>query len=536
MKRTTRRILALLLCCVMAASLAACGTTNNGTSPAPSASPSASGDQGSSAPSAESSAPTKDTLTIGVTGDTGTLDTVSVNGAGFLQVATCYSEPLYYYDGDGNIDWRLATSIDTVSDTEYVIHFREGVKFSNGNPFTADDFIFTLKTFQASSAGGLYLAGIDMEKTAKVDDYSAKLIYTSFANGQMKKLISMNMLDAESYNPDTASSNPIGTGPYVVEKYVVNSEVDLTARDDYWGGPVPIKHVIYKVINEDAQKTTAVETGQIDLLLGCPTSDAAYLDSLDGYSAQVVSEAFNMGVVFNMTDNSIFKNKDARYAAAYAIDKQSICKVAFDGYATPAVAPVSAFNSDWKEEYINLNDTYSHGYDLDKAKQLVDASGLAGSEVVIMTSGSTFYNLTAQVMMDSLKQVGITATIINFDQASIFTALDDTTQWDIYLQYTASPTDLGLDILTGYLSFGNSGEWAGPDYDQFMQLGLEAMVNPDKAKYAETYKQVLQIFEDSCAWYGVCDMQSIRVASDNLKGLETANTGGVFLQTGKLHW
>ena len=127
--------------------------------------------------STEPPAPARDTVYVGVDGDPGTLDPFSVSGAGFLTVMHCYSEPLWAYESADNIKYLLAESVDFVSDTEWLIHLRKDVKFSNGSPFTAPTFIFTFNHVVEIKKAFL-LASVDFEKTVAEDDYTIRLILT----------------------------------------------------------------------------------------------------------------------------------------------------------------------------------------------------------------------------------------------------------------------------------------------------------------------------------------------------------------------
>ena len=179
--------------------------------------------------------PKKDTLNSAVYGDTGTLDPVGISGTGgFLYIAPTYMEPLWDYRAGWKIEWLLATSVDDLGLNEMKIHLREGITFSNGNPLTAEDVLFTFKLWKATPNRALSVNGVDLDKTKVLDKYTLDVVFTDPTVDKMTQFSTLLVTDAESYDAKTASSKPIGTGAYVVKNYVVNSYVDLTARTDYW--------------------------------------------------------------------------------------------------------------------------------------------------------------------------------------------------------------------------------------------------------------------------------------------------------------
>jgi ABC-type transport system substrate-binding protein len=417
MKRNARKLVALLLVCLMFASVTACGSksspppaTDSGSAAAPSA-------PASNSASGESTTAKRDTLSVGVFLDTGTLDPVFMTGkGGYLSVQRCYCEPLWDYDYEtGERFWVLATAFDRISDIEYTMKIREGVTFSNGNPLTAEDVLFTMKINAADGRAFLNVKAIDLEKTKVVDDYTLDVWYTSFDASQEPGIVQMQIVDAESYDQATYSNNPVGTGPFVVTDYVVNSHVTVERRDDYWGEKPEIKTIYFKSLGELSQRVNAIETGAVDVTL-VSTMDIDYLESLGTVKTEVRNVGSSLIAQYNMGANGPLNSVEAREAVSYAINCQAIIDVAYNGKADLIDWGASESLIEIQDRYLNMSELYTDRYNIEKAKELAEKSGLVGKTLRIVTNGDANYITAAEVIQNGLEAINVDAEIINYDQ------------------------------------------------------------------------------------------------------------------------
>lgn len=532
-----KKLLAIGLCVIMVLCLAACGKTEKPDGGTPSTSATPGGSTQTNAPSsqapssapAESAAPAKDTLNIGVDSDTGSLHPFNVSG-GFLSVMNAYAEPLWTYDGTAPgfaTKWLLATSVDTISDLEYVVHLREGVTFSNGSPFTASDVIFTLNYTINESTQGYYIGAVDVPNCVAEDDYTVRLKMKYFDKTQMAGLSNITMIDEQTFDPETCGQNPIGTGPYVVTEYVVNSYVKMTARDDYWGGKPAFKYVVYKNIPEASQKVTAIETGEIDVLLSVPEPDIEYVDSLDGVSVITKAVTDQVCLTFNGCEGSPLESKEARWAVAHAVNSAGVVRVALNGNGTVAVGPYSTGCADFYPELANIHDTYAIGYDIDLAKQYAEQSGLAGKTVRLVTNGTDVYATTAQIIEQALKEIGVNAEIINLDQATVRNLIAGVEGWEIYVSWITNPSGIGADMIYAQTCKFNRAHFEHKTdvYEKLNSLGLAALALSDEDAYRAAVKTYVEAYVDECYTYGIADRNAVRAHADYIGGMTTEGFG-----------
>jgi peptide/nickel transport system substrate-binding protein len=535
MMKNAKKLLALLLACIFIAALASCangGTT--GASSAPSTAPSAAPSSApSTAPSAASTAPTSAapavdpdrTLNVAVSQDSGSLDPLTQTLGGFMDVMRTYMDVLFDFKPDGTIDWLLSTGYDTVSDTHHTLHLREGVTFSNGNPFTAEDVLFSMTIARDHPQWFMNVETVDFDKTNVTDDFTIDLWFTKYDIGQFPALMLMYIFDAESYDVDAMATDPVGTGPYIVTDYVANSHLIVEARDGYWGSAPAIKKIQFNVMNEEAQRVNAVTIGDVDSA-NIPLKDVEYIESLGNYTVMKVSAAAASVAYFNVTEGSLLGTLEAREAVMYAINRQSIVDMAYSGQSSTPRWPVSEACPDFEERFAGLSDVYKIGYDPVKAAELAKQEGLAGQTLRIMTNGSQQFITIAEIIQNNLEEIGVHSEIINYDQATYWGMMMDQNNYEIALYLIASPKRFGLDMLVAYPQFFNLG-WNDADRNAYLEIGLKGLGTPDPEARGEILYEIAKEFNEVHLWYPLAENISPYAHSKDIAGIEYYADGGV---------
>lgn len=493
MKKTAAFFLALSL----VLGLSACGS-NPGSAATGTPEPGAATD--APAPAKEKS------IVIQTYTDNGNIDPYNMNTNAYPITNNVY-EPLWW---DAS-DWQemvLATGLDATDDPlHYVVHLREGVTFSNGNPFTAEDVLFSLATYSASPNGSSIDALFDGAQSTATDDYTVDLYLKAFSPFWKQLFSSVYIIDKESYDADAIKTKPIGTGAYVVDSYTGGVGAELSANPTYWGGQPDITKFTVKEMDEDTQVTTALETGELDVSYLAPTADLWYLDDMEQFSVYIESLSKSNLTLFDQTEGSPFTSLEARKAVCYAIDNQSIISLAYEGLGNEPKSLFSTADPLYRDYHNDYSDIYKSAVsELDKAKELVAAAGLEGTEITIAVQSTPTYKTQGELMQQNLEAAGFgKVNILAIDNSSFYTALGDTSLWDIAVTGMTCADGTGLHTfqnlhtsIMSYLTF--------PNEDAFMARMDEAFAIEDDGQRQAQLDELTKTIIDECWMYNNMDM------------------------------
>src|SRR6266478_8818203 len=207
-------------------------------------------------------------------------------------------EGLIARDKDLKIIPALAESWETLEPTRWRFHLRKGVKFQNGDPFTADDVVFSADRVRAKSSNLQTVLAADA-KVVKVDDYTVDFILTSpnpILNSQWDTWYIMDKKWAEANNsvaptpvaatsPSFASLHANGTGPFTVESHEPGVKTVYKANPNWWRKPEHnLKEIVFTPIAFDATRVAALLSGEVDVIEPVPIQDITRVNASAGAS------------------------------------------------------------------------------------------------------------------------------------------------------------------------------------------------------------------------------------------------------------
>lgn len=386
-------VLAVLLIAVMV--LSACTKTNNG-------------DNNNGGNNTAGEPTTGGELTVGITADLdASLDPhVSSSSAGTREILFNVFEGLMKPDAEGNMVPAVAESYE-VNDAadEYTFTLRKGVKFHNGNEVTVGDVVYSLTRAAGLETGEPLVSDVAGITAVEGDEAAGTVKVTlSAPDTEFLAHITTAILPEGVDHADQA----IGTGPFKLTERKVQESVTLEKFADYWGEPAYLDKVTMKVIDNAETLVMSLKSGAIDMathLISSQVNELPDMNIIEGSSNAV------QGLYLNNAFEP-FQDVRVRQALCYGIDRQGILDLAFDGYGTLVGSSMfPAFGKYFVDEL-----TTHYTYDPEKAKALLAEAGQSDLSFTITVPSNMQQHVdTAQVIVEQLKAIGVTATINQVD-------------------------------------------------------------------------------------------------------------------------
>ncbi len=316
----------------------------------------------------------------------------------------------------------LATQWSVINPTTWELKLRTGVKFQNGDPFTAKDVKFNfdriLDPKTQSRQLSVYYAKV--AGVAIVDDFTVRITTNGPWPGILAAISFMRVAPADYFQKvgaDAFAQHPIGTGPYEFVSWVKDGSVTLKANPDYWRGPAKIKNVTFKVVTDNSSRVAQLLAGDADLIDNVPPSLAA---QIKGRSDLQLGTVRSMNTMF-IGMNSFVKPFDdirVRQALNYAINWQQIIDGLLNGSAVRNASSTGALT-------LGYDSTVApYPYDPAKARQLLAEAGYPQGFSTTFAGPVGRYTadkLVGEAVAGQLQQVGIRTQYEGSDFNDFFT-------------------------------------------------------------------------------------------------------------------
>ena len=473
-------------------------------------------------------------LVVGLPADPEMLDPQQYGSSNAYYVIVEMFEGLVRHKpGTAEIEPWLAEKWDISADSlEYTFHLRQGVKFHDGTPFNAEAVKWNIER-QSNQESEYYKMGtfwlwssyMWVVKSAEVvDEYTIKIIlsqpyayYLQYATGG-----SMLMVSPAAVQKDREDfvQKPVGTGPYKFISWDKGQQIVLERNEEYWGQKPAIRQVVFKPYPEDAPKTTAMLTGEVNY---APEISAIVAEQLRNSENNDVKEV-PYGAIWLLSMNvnwGPFKDVKVRQAVSHAINKQALNHDLLSDTVDTANGPISPAYPFYNPD-ITLYD-----YNPEKAKELLKEAGYEkGFEVKfdVPQGGSGMelpVEMATQVQAD-LAAVGITAKI---EITDFNTWMERIRTEDVQLaemSWNVPPT-VEDDILAnicgsrGLPSGGgfNTSWYNNPEVNKLID---DAAVTLDDAKRGEMIKQAQKIITNEAPAVWVNHMKFLYGIDKRLAG------------------
>lgn len=456
-------------------------------------------------------------IVVGITQDLDSLDPHKAKAAGTEEVLFNIFEGIVKPDKDGNLVPAVASDVAISEDgMSYTFTLRDGVKFHNGTPVTAEDVVYSLKRY----AGLLETVDPEVKVTSALSCIS-DITASEDESGKSKITLTLSEANTELLgyltgaiipkDYDKQADAPVGTGPFRFVSYTPLQSFVMEKNPDYYGDAAYLDKVTFKI-------SADVDAAFLELLAG----GIDVFPYLTSEQASQLTEKFNICVGTTNLVQALFLNHAekpfddirVRQAMCHAINRQEILDMVADGKGSLIGSGMFAGFA----KYFNADLVNTYNYDIEKAKELLTAAGYPdGFEMTItVPSNYQFHVDTAQVIVEQLKKVGVQAKIQLVEWG---TWLSDTYRGRQF-QTTIVGLDANLapsDVLKRYRSTASSNflTYNNAEFDEIFAL---AVAEADDAKKVAYYKQLQEILTNDAASVYIQDPASYVAVSKKLSG------------------
>lgn len=422
--------------------------------------------------------------------------------------------------------WRI-----NPSHTIFTFHIRTGVRFSNGEPLTGEDVVFSLK-HESSPTSTAYSftttwknVSLISPMTVQVELSKPSVAMLEYLDGAFFGIFSKHAFEREG---ETAFSlHPVGTGAFMLKSATSGfASFTLVRNPYYWRAGQPyLNEVVLNQVENASSRVLTARSGSAAIAQQIQYAQVASLESVPGVKMLIGPLWGGSYNLFNRA-KAPFNEANVRRALLYATPADEIIKSVYDGLGTPV-------NSLWGEfKYIDPSQP-SYPYDIAKAKELLKQSSVpSGFDMTInVSSGETQGELMASILQSSWAKIGIHASIQTLTSATFnanFSA--GKFQFDIF------PAELGYSIyhnpdpISYYFDNSEPG-WGPPASARFVARLSEADASTSETVRQKLFRELQREgYWEEALWLPLTSLVSLNLVNDSVRGFQVLPTSTVRLE------
>lgn len=408
---------------------------------------------------------------------------------------------LVQFDAELGIIPDLAETWEVTEDgLQYTFHLRPGLTFHNGDPLTAEDFVYTHQHTTDSA-----LASPHANKLALITEITAPdeltllitqsepyapFLATACSRGPGRALTPLPRSAIEEMGNDQFALTPVGSGPFMLvpESVEIGQGFEMVAFDGWYGGRPLLDQVNIKLIPEASSMVSGIEAGDVDMLDLVPAVGVEQLRQNDDITIVDAPGTNWQGLVLN-GQQAPWDNPDARMAISKAINRPEFVEKAYFGLMVASVGPIApAFGWVYRppEEVENPQD-----FDLDAAKELAQAAGLDGLEPVFIVNAAD--PRPAQVLRPMLQEIGIDPRIEQLQEAA-FRERWDARDYDMFIHGSVVDADPDDGTWHFFHSQGprNFASYSNPRADELLDGQRQTASQEERARLFQELQTLLE--------------------------------------------
>ena len=468
------------------------------------------------------------TFIYGIGGDPGNdINTISTSGRYDLTAERILYSPLFNYYGPDDIEYRLAESFEVSEDgLVLTVHLRHDVLWSDGEPFTADDVVFTYdKIINTDYANGhdSFVFGDEKVTVEKTDDYTVVFTLPVFSASLLENIGAEHYIMAkhiyegdETLDNNPKNATPVGTGPFVLDEYVAGQYMKFKANKNYFLGEPKVETLILQFINDQTSAMLALQTGEINALVIDNAGDAADLDT--GVVTVHAYPEDRVGYLgFNLS-GSRAKDINLRKAVFYAINRTELNLGTYlsEDYYVDAVSFLPYSNP-----YVT-SDLEDYAFNPEKAAEcLAQVEGEIPTLRLAYTANNVTQETQALIVQQQLKNAGIDLELKAMDGTALVNLwYEDNDEYDLFIGGYIMGIDPG-SYASLFVSDGSANFYKVSDeeLDGYFAAGA---VETDEAKRLEIYQNAQRRLADLAVQYPMVTNLRLLAVTNDVGGIDEA--------------
>jgi peptide/nickel transport system substrate-binding protein len=428
-------------------------------------------------------------------------------------------------NGTDAVQPALASSWDVSADGKtYTFHLRQGVKFSNGDPLTAEDVKFSLDRF-GNPKINTQLANVAAGyKSSKVIDASTVQVDLSVPVASFLYNISIfpafivpkKLVQSEG---DDFWKAPVGTGPFKVKEFVTGSHITFAKNTNYWESGKPyLDTVQFNFATDSNSRLLAVEGGQAQIADGVLYSQINAVSARKDLTVQSARVPLFMGMWLNH-QKAPLADLNVRKAMQYALDRQLMNTSIFRGVGTIPNSVLMSLKYDAPDSTVA-----PYPYDLAKAKAAMAASKYPQgfSTTLQYPAGYDFYKQTALLMQQEYAAIGIKVKLVE-ETATAATTNWSSSKYDLIFPFAQFTSDLTVPdeyalFLAGDKSLGLQGFFSNWYDASVTKLVDQFTTTTDEAERAKQWPVIQQKLMDATPVINIMNLPFVNAHQNNVCG------------------
>jgi peptide/nickel transport system substrate-binding protein len=526
---SVRRISFFLTAVILLVTVISCGSGKKGGSP--------SGTTASSIPAYG------DILVEGSIGDASNLILILSSDNASHDVAYKIYNGLVKFDKDLNIVGDLAESWDVSKDGLVItFHLRKGVRWHDGQPFTADDVLYSYQVIIDPKTPTAYSGDFLKVKKAEVLDlYTFRVSYAkpfapALMSWGMPFILPKHLLAGRDITTSPLTRHPVGTGPYKLKEWIGGQKIVLVSNPDYFEGRPYIDGYITRIIPDMATMFLELRANGIDTMGLTPlqytreTENKFFFTNFNKYRYLNFAYTY-MG--YNLK-NPLFTDKRVRQAIAYAVNKKEIIDGVLLGLGKDATGPYKpgtwVYNPNVKQyPYAPMKARAllaEAGWKDKNGDGILEKNGKPFAFEIITNEGNELRAKCAQIIQRRLSEVGIQVRIRTIEWAAFTNNFIRKRKFDATILGWNIPMEPDLyDVFhssktkpdeLNFISYNN------PEVDRLIEKGRGTFSQAERKKY---YDRMQEIIADDQPYLFLYVPDALPIYQKRFRGIEVAPAG-----------